>query len=110
MRETSEVARRFGANLRRVREQAGLSQEEVGLRSSVHRTEVGLLERGERIPRIDTLLKIAAGIGVRIECPLFDGISWAPARAVTRSGAFTLSAASGPGRGDGTDDGEARDV
>ena len=110
MRETSEVARRFGANLRRIRERADLSQEEVGLRSSLHRTEVGLLERGERTPRIDTLVKLAAGIGVRIECPLFEGISWTPGKVVTRSGAFTFSAASEPGRGDETEDGEARDA
>ena len=35
------VARRFGENLRRVRRQADLSQEELGFRASLHRTEVG---------------------------------------------------------------------
>ncbi|HKB51634.1 MAG TPA: helix-turn-helix transcriptional regulator [Solirubrobacterales bacterium] len=50
------VARRFGANLRQLRRQADLSQEEVGARASLHRTEIGLLERGARVPRIDTLV------------------------------------------------------
>jgi hypothetical protein len=39
-----EVARRFGENLRRFRKEADVSQEELGLRCSLHRTEIGLLE------------------------------------------------------------------
>ena len=34
-----EFARRFGLNLRKARKRAGLSQEEVGFRASLHRTE-----------------------------------------------------------------------
>ena len=65
MGSTIEVARLFGANLRRIRKRADLSQEEVGWLASLHRTEVGLLERGERTPRIDTLVKLAGGLEVR---------------------------------------------
>ena len=72
----SELARRFGKNLARARRDAGLSQEEAGIRASLHRTEIGLLERGERIPRIDTMLKLAGALGVKIACPLFEGIGW----------------------------------
>jgi hypothetical protein len=36
-----------------------ISQEELALRSSPHRTEIGLLERGAQVRRIDTLIKIA---------------------------------------------------
>lgn len=43
-----EFARRFGENLRRIREGAGLLQEALRLRCSLHRTEIGLLERGTR--------------------------------------------------------------
>jgi len=68
-----EVATRFGENLRRLREGAGISQEELGLRCSLHRTEIGLLERGARVPRIDTLIKIASGLSVRIDCKLLAG-------------------------------------
>jgi transcriptional regulator with XRE-family HTH domain len=67
------VAERFGGNLRRLRTGAGISQEELGFRCSLHRTEIGLLERGARVPRIDTLIKIATGLGVRIDCALLDG-------------------------------------
>ena len=83
-----EVATRFGENLRRLRKGAGISQEELGLRCSLHRTEIGLLERGARVPRIDTLIKIASGLGVRIDCKLLNGISWTPA--TTEAGGFTI--------------------
>jgi transcriptional regulator with XRE-family HTH domain len=83
-----EVAERFGENLRRLRKGADVSQEELGLRCSLHRTEIGLLERGARVPRIDTLIKIASGLGVRIDCKLLDGISWTPA--TTEAGGFKV--------------------
>jgi transcriptional regulator with XRE-family HTH domain len=85
------VARQFGKNLRRERKRAGLSQEEVGFRSSLHRTEVGLLERGARVPRIDTLIKLAAALGVRIDCALLAGMSWTPGERVRPEGTFTTS-------------------
>ncbi len=34
------------------------------MRSSLHRTEIGLLERGARVPRIDTLIKIASALPI----------------------------------------------
>ena len=93
-----DVARRFGANLRRARRRADLSQEEVGARASLHRTEIGLLERGARVPRIDTLVKLSSALGVRIDCALLEGIGWSPAS--TRPGAFTVVDASGAGGGE----------
>lgn len=68
------VARRFGANLAAARERAGLSQEEVGFRAELHRTEIGALERGGRIPRIDTLVKLAAVLDSPLDGPLLHGI------------------------------------
>jgi transcriptional regulator with XRE-family HTH domain len=89
MGEAIGVARQFGTNLRMARRRADLSQEEVGVLASLHRTEIGLLERGARVPRIDTLIKIAAALGIRIDCALLTGISWTPA--ITEPGAFNLS-------------------
>jgi len=71
----SEVAIRFGKNLRRARRAAGLSQEAVAFSSSLHRTEIGLLERGARTPRIDTLVKIAKAVSASPE-DLLVGIVW----------------------------------
>jgi transcriptional regulator with XRE-family HTH domain len=53
---------RFAANLRRARLGAGLSQEELGLRCGLHRTEVSLLERAGREPRLGTIVKLAEAL------------------------------------------------
>jgi transcriptional regulator with XRE-family HTH domain len=71
------VAQHFGANLLVHRERRGISQEELAFRASLHRTEVGLLERGARIPRIDTLAKLAGALGVA-PADLLAGIAWEP--------------------------------
>lgn len=91
---SNEVALRFGENMRRARRRAGVSQEALGFRATLHRTEIGLLERGERVPRIDTVIKIAAALGVRIDCALFDGIAWQNGAITTRPGSFTFAAES----------------
>jgi transcriptional regulator with XRE-family HTH domain len=72
-----EVAGRFAGNLVHARKRAGLSQEELGLRASLHRTEISLLERGTRVPQLDTLVKLAGGLDVAPE-ELLDGIVWRP--------------------------------
>lgn len=75
------VSQRFGQNLARCRRQAGLSQEELGLRSSLHRTAIGLLERGARMPRIDTLIKLAVALDID-PADLLEGIAWKPGETV----------------------------
>lgn len=82
-----EIAIRFGKNLVRARKRAGLSQEEVGIRATLHRTEVGMLERGIRLPRIDTLIKLAGAIEVE-PAELLDGLDWSPA--IPSTGRFTV--------------------
>lgn len=84
------VALRFGENLRRSRQLAGLSQEELGERASLHRTEVGKLEKGERLPRIDTLVRLAGAMAIPAG-DLVEGIHWTPAEA--RTGTFTFGSA-----------------
>ncbi len=69
--------RRFGENLARAREQSGITQEELAFRASLYRTEIGLLERGGRIPRIDTLVKLRDALGVTSD-DLLAGIIWTP--------------------------------
>jgi transcriptional regulator with XRE-family HTH domain len=88
----SETAHQFGSNLRYCRRRSGVSQEELGYRASLHRTEISLLERGERTPRIDTLVKLAHSLDVPPE-ELLDGIEWSPGRAV--AGNWAVSAENG---------------
>ena len=72
-----EVAERLGENLRRARRRVGLSQEQVAIRASLHRTEIGLLERGGRVARVDTLIQLAGAMSVP-PSELIDGINWTP--------------------------------
>jgi transcriptional regulator with XRE-family HTH domain len=87
------VAQLFGTNLADCRNATGFSQEEVGIRASLHRTEISQLERGLRTPRIDTLVKLAAVLGVTPET-LLAGIEWRPAE--VQPGAFHASEEAGP--------------
>ena len=75
-----EIAARFGKNIARCRKRAGLSQEELSIRASLHRTEVSQLERGLRLARIDTLVKVAGALGVSTDA-LLEGINWRPGSA-----------------------------
>lgn len=71
------VAAQFGDNLRCCRRRAGISQEETAVRASLHRTAVGQLERGERVARVDTLIKLAGALGIHAG-ELLTGLSWEP--------------------------------
>ncbi|HSS03840.1 MAG TPA: helix-turn-helix transcriptional regulator [Solirubrobacterales bacterium] len=72
-----DIAAQFGDNLVRVRKQSGLSQDEIAVRASVHRTEISQLERGLRIARIDTLIKLKFALEVETD-DLLVGITWRP--------------------------------
>ncbi len=84
----TDVGARFGENLARLRERSGITQEELAFRASLHRTEIGLLERGGRIPRIDTLAKLAGALEVE-PGELFEGIVWEPGS--VRRGGFNTA-------------------
>jgi transcriptional regulator with XRE-family HTH domain len=71
------ISERFGKNLVRIRKRKGLSQEALGFRASLHRTEIGMLERGIRLARVDTLVKLAGALDVPPSA-LLDGLLWTP--------------------------------
>jgi transcriptional regulator with XRE-family HTH domain len=83
------IARQFGRNLARRRKAVGLSQEDVSFLAGLHRTEVSQLERGLRLPRLDTLAKLAGAIKAD-PGELFVGIVWQPGE--LRPGSFRLEA------------------
>jgi transcriptional regulator with XRE-family HTH domain len=76
------MADRFAANLRRLRLAAGLSQEELAFRSAIHRTQISLLETGRRLPRFETLVKLAGAVGATPN-DLLAGIEWEPIISIT---------------------------
>jgi transcriptional regulator with XRE-family HTH domain len=67
---------------------AGLSQEETAVRASLHRTAIGQLERQERVPRVDTLVKLAGALSIP-PGDLLEGLVWEPGS--TRLGKFVTS-------------------
>jgi transcriptional regulator with XRE-family HTH domain len=66
---------RFAINLRRIRAKAGVSQEELGNLCDLHRTEVSLLERAGREPRLATIVKLAGALK-STPAQLCEGISY----------------------------------
>lgn len=72
-----DVAGQFGDNLARCRKLADLSQDELSVMASVHRTEISQLERGLRVARIDTLAKLCGSLEID-PAELMVGINWQP--------------------------------
>jgi transcriptional regulator with XRE-family HTH domain len=66
---------RFAYNLRRHRVAVGISQEELGERTELHRTEISLLERAGREPRFATLLKLCDALSTTPDA-LCEGAAW----------------------------------
>lgn len=54
----------FGQQLRKIREERKLSQEELALRSKLDRTYISLLERGKRRPTLNTIFALAAQLDI----------------------------------------------
>lgn len=68
---------RFGANLKRARRKALLSQEELAQLAEIHRTQISFLETGRRMPRLDTLLKLVSVLEIPAD-DLLEGMAWKP--------------------------------
>ncbi|MGN6217248.1 MAG: helix-turn-helix domain-containing protein [Solirubrobacterales bacterium] len=68
-------SRAFGRNLVRLRKRAGLSQEGAADRAGLHRTHVAMIEAGQRLPRLDTIVKLGGAVGVK-PCELLAGLAW----------------------------------
>ena len=66
---------RFAVNLRKARQSKQISQEELGFRCELHRTEISLLERGGREPRLGTIVKLCSALDVTPD-ELCTGIRW----------------------------------
>jgi transcriptional regulator with XRE-family HTH domain len=64
----------FAENLRRYRDLSGLSQEALADACDLHRTEISLLERSKRSPRLETIVILARGLGLSSAAELLDGI------------------------------------
>lgn len=68
-----EPLERFAENLRANRHRSGLSQEALAEACDLHRTEISLLERAGREPRLSTIVRLARALELQ-PADLLNGI------------------------------------
>lgn len=61
-----DVRKKFGKQLRALREERGWSQEEFADRAGLHRTYVSAVERGVRNPTLSVLERLAKAFGIKL--------------------------------------------
>lgn len=71
MKKNIKINELFGQKIRLVRMSKGLSQEELGNQSGLHRTYIGQVERAEKNISLKNIYKIANSLDVEIR-ELFD--------------------------------------
>lgn len=89
------VAEQIGPDLRRIRRRAEMSQDNLAWRSGIHHTEISLLERGGRIPRLDTCIRILESTGAEAQ-ELVEGIGREEPAGWDQKGWFTIVGLPGP--------------
>jgi transcriptional regulator with XRE-family HTH domain len=60
----NDVNKAFGKRVAELRKNAGYSQEQFAFKCGVDRTYVGVVERGEKSPTLNTIEKIAYALGI----------------------------------------------
>jgi transcriptional regulator with XRE-family HTH domain len=65
----------FARNLREARGRAGLTQERLAELCELHRTEISLLGRAERSPRLETVVALSRALMLASPCELLRGIA-----------------------------------
>jgi len=57
-----EAAAAFGKVLRRLRTEAGMTQEQLAFEADLRRTYISILELGQQQPTLTTILKLSAAL------------------------------------------------
>ncbi len=64
--QRDSVQEALGDRMRDLRKKQGFSQEAFADHCGLHRTAVSLIERGERVPSLITLVTISRGFGISV--------------------------------------------
>jgi transcriptional regulator with XRE-family HTH domain len=65
--QPNRTLRALAIRIKELRDQKGISQEELAHRAGLSRTGMGFVETGKRWPRLDTLMKVAQGLNVTVD-------------------------------------------
>ncbi len=60
------ISKKIGLKIKLLRNKISISQEELGFRAGVSKQQIGLIERGESSPTIDTLDQIAHALEINL--------------------------------------------
>jgi len=63
----NDILAKFGKHIARLRKTKGLSQEQLASLTTMHRTYIGMIERGERNITLKNIEKLAKGLEVNID-------------------------------------------
>jgi len=66
MAEPSNLLLGLGRKIREARAEVRISQEELSLRTGIHRNYIGGIERGERNPSVVTVAALAEALDLRL--------------------------------------------
>lgn len=61
------ILKNFGYTVRKLRKERGLSQEELAFRAGLHRTYIGMIERGEKNITLTNIEKVAKALNVKMK-------------------------------------------
>jgi transcriptional regulator with XRE-family HTH domain len=71
----SVIAKAFGEAVQQARRARGVSQEHLSLLAGIERAHVGKIERGEHLPTVVAVFKLAKGL----ECEAYELLAWVTA-------------------------------
>ena len=63
---------RFGATIRRLRKERGLSQEALAERAGMNADFLGFIERGDNLPTLLSIVQLARALGVQPSTVISD--------------------------------------
>lgn len=64
MVKVTAVSKKIGKTIKSIRERKNITQEDLALDAGLNRAYIGYIERGERNPSTDTVVKIATALKV----------------------------------------------